>query len=136
MLTWTGGGIAWQSVSGTVPNGTADGQLLRWNGTSSAWEAVGLSAGTGISITNTSSGITITNTGDTDPSNDLTTSTTFGAAAGSDATVSGTYNALDIQLKPGLSGQMSLPMDAVTSAKIADGTIGKCGHIVIGGDCS
>ncbi len=73
VLTWTGSGIAWQSVSGTVPNGTGDGQLLRWNGTSSAWEAVGLSAGAGISITNTSSGITITNTGDTDPSNDLTT---------------------------------------------------------------
>ncbi|GIV50348.1 MAG: hypothetical protein KatS3mg038_0869 [Candidatus Kapaibacterium sp.] len=121
VLTWTGSGIAWQAVSGTVPSGTSDGQLLRWNGTS--WQAVGLSAGAGINIANTASGITITNTGDTDPNNDLTTSTTFAEASGSDATVSGTYNALDIQLKTGAVGTSELADDAITSVKIADGAV-------------
>ncbi|MCS7001191.1 MAG: hypothetical protein NZ481_10045, partial [Candidatus Kapabacteria bacterium] len=99
VLTYNGTNLVWQAVSGTVPNGTADGQLLRWNQSASAWEAVELSAGSGISITNNSSGITITNTGDVNAGDDLTTTTTFGAAGASDATVSGTYNALDIQLK-------------------------------------
>ncbi len=122
VLTWTGSGIAWQAVSGTVPSGTSDGQLLRWNGTSNQWEAVGLSAGSGISISNTSGGITITNTGDTDPSNDLTTTTTFDEATGSDATVSGTYNALDIQLNAGSVGSSEIADGAVTYAKLQNAT--------------
>ena len=53
----------------------------------------------------------------------LDTSTTFSAASGSDATVSGTYNNLDIQIKAGVIGTNELADNAVTSAKIADGTI-------------
>ncbi|MCX7936868.1 MAG: hypothetical protein N2971_04100, partial [Chlorobi bacterium] len=37
VLTWTTSGPQWQAVSGTVPNGTAAGQLLIWSG--SAWLA-------------------------------------------------------------------------------------------------
>jgi hypothetical protein len=107
------GAPTWQTLSGTVPNGSAANQLLRWNNSTNAWEAVDLTAGTGISITHSGTAITVTNTGDTDASDDLTTSTSFSAAAGSDATVSGTYNALDIQLKTGVVG----------STEIADGTI-------------
>ncbi len=53
----------------------------------------------------------------------MTTATTFGNAGTSDATVSGNYNALDIQLSAGVIGTTELANDAVTSAKIADGTI-------------
>jgi hypothetical protein len=113
VLTISGGVPTWQPLSGTVPNGTSANQLLRWNNTTNAWEAVSLTQGTGIDITHGAGIITVTNIGDTNPSDDLTTTTTFSAAATSDATVSGTYNSLDIQLKTGVVG----------TSEIADGTI-------------
>jgi len=123
VLMIVGGTPTWATLSGTVPNGTAANQLLRWNNSTNAWEAVDLVAGTGISITHSASAITVTNTGDTNSTDDLTTSTTFSAAATSDATVSGTYNALDIQLKAGVVGTSEIADSAVTSAKIADGAV-------------
>ncbi len=124
VLTYNGTNLVWQAVSGTVPNGTVDGQLLRWNNTSSQWEAVGLSAGTGISISNTSGGITIANTGDVNAGDDLTTTTGFDEATGSDATVSGVYNALDIQLNSGVVGSAEIATDAVGSDEIATDAVG------------
>ena len=53
----------------------------------------------------------------------LTAATTFGNATGSDAAVSGTYNALDMQLGAGVVGTTELADGAVTSAKIANGTV-------------
>ncbi|MCS7177567.1 MAG: tail fiber domain-containing protein [Candidatus Kapabacteria bacterium] len=113
--------LEWASVA--LPNGTADGQLLRWNQSATAWQPVGLSAGAGIAISNTATGITITNTGDTDASNDVTTMTSFSAAAASDATVSGTYDALDIQLKSGVVGSTELASGAVATGHIQDGAV-------------
>ncbi len=56
---------------------------------------------------------------DDDPSNDLTTSTTFAATAASDATVSGTYNALDIQFKSGSVGTSEIADGSITNADIS-----------------
>jgi len=56
---------------------------------------------------------------DDDPGNDVTTTTTFGAVAGSDATVSGTYNALDIQLKSGVVGTSEIADGTITNADIS-----------------
>lgn len=72
--TWTVDGLQTRPVSATAPT---SGQVLKWNG--SAWEPAAdagttYTAGTGINIT----GTTITNTGDTNASDDITTSTTAG----------------------------------------------------------
>jgi hypothetical protein len=66
-----------------VASGTpSDKEVLKWNDGASQWEAASDSvnvytAGTGISI----SGLAITNTGDTDASDDLTTASTAGGDA-------------------------------------------------------
>jgi len=49
----------------------------------------------------------------------LDVGTSFGAAAGSDITVSGTYNSLDLQLKAGVVGTSELADNAVTLSKIS-----------------
>ena len=88
----------WSTIS--VPSGTSPVP-------DSTSDTLTLSAGAGISISGDASSdtITITNTGDTNPGDDLTTSTSFGGD------VSGTYN--NLQLKSGV----------VTTSEIADGTI-------------
>jgi hypothetical protein len=90
--------------------GAANGQVLKWNGTvwaPSADEtgAINLNAGAGINITGTSPNFTIVNTGDTNPNDDITTS----SQAGGD--VSGPFSNLQIK------------QDAVTSVEILDGGV-------------
>ncbi|MDW8075990.1 MAG: hypothetical protein RMK00_09520, partial [Bacteroidota bacterium] len=53
----------------------------------------------------------------------LTSATTFGAAGASDATVSGTYNALDIQLKAGVVGTTELAANAVATGNIQNNAV-------------
>ncbi|WNJ19200.1 tail fiber domain-containing protein [Pontibacter sp. G13] len=86
-------------VATTTP---ATDEVLKWNGT--AWEAASDSstvytAGTGIDVT----GTTITNTGDTDASDDLTTGTAFSGD------VSGTYNAISVEAIQGVDISMTTP---------------------------
>ena len=87
-------------------------QILKWNATTGTWIAAPESTGGGGGITYVAgNGIQIendnriVNTGDLDPRDDLTISTSFGGA------VSGTYNNLEIQ------------PNAVASEEIANGTI-------------
>ncbi|MCS7000680.1 MAG: tail fiber domain-containing protein [Candidatus Kapabacteria bacterium] len=54
----------------------------------------------------------------------LTSVTTFGAAGASDATVSGTYNALDIQLKSGSVGSSEIADGSIAPADVGSGTYG------------
>ncbi|MDH5365660.1 MAG: tail fiber domain-containing protein [Cyclobacteriaceae bacterium] len=88
--------------------GAANGDILQFNGT--AWTIVpnsggtAYTAGTGINVT----GTVITNTGDTDATDDLALTTVPNAAGD----ISGDFN----------SG-LTINANAVTSAEIADGTI-------------
>lgn len=91
--------------------GANNGQILKWNG--SAWApatdetgSITLLGGNGITISGTSPNYTITNSGDTDGSDDITTSSI------ADGDVSGPFS--NLQLKP----------DVVTSAEIADDAVG------------
>ncbi len=105
--------------------GAANGQVLKWNGT--AWapaaDNAGLFAvlpGAGIDVTVSGSNFIVINTGDTDASNDLTTSTMFGGD------VSGTASNLQINagavinsdMAPNSIGTSNLINGAVTGAKI------------------
>jgi hypothetical protein len=73
-------------------------------------------------------------------SNVLTASTGFGATGTSDATVSGTYNALDIQLKSGVVGSTEIADGSVASIDVAfnyagSTTKGGAASDVACGDC-
>ncbi|MDX2248161.1 MAG: hypothetical protein SF052_15360, partial [Bacteroidia bacterium] len=90
-------------VAGTTP--TINGQVLKWNG--SAWapgtdDGTIYTAGTGINVT----GTTITNTGDTNASDDITTAT---AGAGD---VSGTFPTLTVEGLQGNPVSSSTPTSA------------------------
>ncbi len=100
--------------------GAASGQVLKWNG--SAWApapddsgTIDLTSGSGIAITGAGSNLTITNTGDTDPADDLTTSST------ANGDVSGPFSSL--QIKANVIGTTELANNAVETAKIANGAI-------------
>ena len=99
--------------------GAAPGQVLKWNGF--AWSPANdlggnnYSAGAGISITGTAPNFTIINTGDTDPNDDLTTS----SVANGDLT--GTFN--NLQLKAGVVGSIELADNAVETSKIQNGAV-------------
>ncbi len=100
-------GLQGNAVSGTAPN---DGEILKWNATSNEWEPATddgevYTAGTGVAI---SAGNVISNTGDTDASDDLTTAST---ASGD---VSGLFSNLTVE---GLQG------NAVSSTAPNDGEI-------------
>lgn len=119
-LTWAafgsgGGGSDDQTLSFTPPNLTIE------NGNtvdlSDLRARVGGSAAIGVSGDGTPGNpYVITNLGDTDPTNDLTTSTTF---AGD---VAGAYN--NLQLGSGVVGTAEIATSAVTSGKIATGAVG------------
>jgi hypothetical protein len=73
--------------------------------------AVGLNAGTGINVqTNGFNNFTVVNTGDTNPSDDLT------AASQADGDVSGNFN--NLQIKANAVGSNELNNGAVTAAKL------------------
>lgn len=129
------GGI---SVFDIGQNGASSGQVLKWNGNmwlpsadnntgtnlsvsgtssplsldSDTGTDVTITAGTGISLSGAPSNITVTNTGDTDPSNDLTTSST----AGGD--ISGVFS--NLQIVSGAVGNSELASGAVDSTKIVN----------------
>lgn len=104
--------IQGKTVASTTP---ANGQVLQWNG--NQWSPSTLppgttySAGNGISI----SGTTISNTGDTDASNDITTSST----AGGD--VSGTFS--NLQLIANSVGSNEIANGSITANDLAAGVI-------------
>ncbi len=100
-------GIQGFPVSATTPN---NGQVLKWNG--SAWvpstdDGVAYTAGTGINVT----GSIITNTGDTNPGDDITT----GSTANGDVT--GLFS--NLQLVANAVGTAEIANSAVTAAKLA-----------------
>lgn len=120
--------------------GAANGQVLKWNGTAWAPAAddsgnVNLSNGAGISITGTAPNFTITNTGDTNAADDVTTATQ------ANGDVSGPFSNLQIkanvvtsaeiadnavgasEIIDGSVGSAELAASAVTTAKIADGAV-------------
>lgn len=77
---------------------------------------INVSAGSGISVSISSGNATVTNTGDTNAGDDLTTATSF---AGD---VSGLYN--NLQLGSGVVGSTEIATDAVTAVKIAADAVG------------
>lgn len=94
--------------------GATSGQVIKWNGT--AWAPAAdngdsYTAGTGISI---AAGV-ITNTGDTNASDDLTTSTSFSGD------VSGIYN--NLQIGTGVVGATELASTAVTPGSYTSANI-------------
>lgn len=90
----------------TVGAGTATTSTIISNTSGST--AVTLEASTGLSIAEAGSTITLTNTGDTNASDDLTTATSFSGD------VSGLYN--NLQLGTGVVGATELASTAVTPA--------------------
>lgn len=95
-------GIQGHDVSETDPT---DGQILKYNETASAWEpadeAAAYTAGSGISILSN----VISNTGDPDPGDDITETTT----AGGD--VSGTFDALSVTKLRGQDISVNAPAE-------------------------
>jgi dihydroxyacetone kinase DhaKLM complex PTS-EIIA-like component DhaM len=99
------------------PMGATNGQVIKWNGT--AWApaadqsgSTNLSGGAGIAISGTAPNFTVTNTGDTNPNDDLTNAST------ANGDVSGVFS--NLQLKPGVVGTPELGDAAVTAAKLDD----------------
>lgn len=93
------------------------GQALSISGGNSVnLPVVGVSAGTGVSVSSLSGVVTVTNAGDTNAADDLTTSTSFSGD------VSGLYN--NLQLGAGVVGSTEIAADAVTAAKIVADAVG------------
>ncbi|HND87660.1 MAG TPA: hypothetical protein PK971_04990, partial [Saprospiraceae bacterium] len=98
--------------------GATPGQVLKWSG--GAWlpaadnsgTTLNLSSGTGISITGVAPNLTIANTGDTDPTDDLTNATAF------NGDVSGPAG--NLQLKTAVVTNLELAPNAVETANIAN----------------
>ena len=95
-------------------NGASNGQVLKWNGngwfpsTDNEGNASSYSAGNGISINGNNQ---ISNTGDTNASDDLTNATNFSGD------VTGVYN--NLQLGAGVVGASELANASITGAKLA-----------------
>ncbi len=100
--------------------GAVSGQVLKWNGT--AWVpaadqtgTLNLTGGAGITISGTAPNLTIANTGDANPADDITTAT---LAAGD---VTGLFS--NLQIAPNAVGTPEIANNAVTTAKIIDAAI-------------
>jgi hypothetical protein len=100
--------------------GASSGQVLKWNGT--AWApaadqsgSVNLTGGSGITITGTSPNLTITNTGDINAADDITTS----SVANGDVT--GPFS--NLQIKADVITTSELADNAVESANINPGAV-------------
>lgn len=107
---------AWKEVFGNFA-GAQNNQILKFNSTTGRWElsediGVIYQAGEGISI---SSDNIITNTGDTNPDDDITTATE------AEGDVEGLFPELNIRVDAVTT--VKIAADAVTTAKIADGAI-------------
>ncbi len=106
------------AVTGAKINdmGAINGQVLKWNGTTwaPAQDAVGpavnLTAGSGISINGAFPNFIINNIGDTDPNDDITSSSI------ADGDITGPF--VNLQIKPGAVGAIELANNAVTTLKI------------------
>ncbi|MEQ1746901.1 MAG: tail fiber domain-containing protein [Saprospiraceae bacterium] len=95
--------------------GASSGQVLKWTGT--AWApaqdalgTVSITGGTGITISGTAPNFTVTNSGDTNANDDITT------ASQADGDVSGPFS--NLQIKSGVVGAVELANNAVTTSKI------------------
>lgn len=101
--------------------GASNGQVLKWNGT--AWApaadqsggSVALTGGAGITIGGTAPNFTITNSGDTNASDDLTTAST---AAGD---VTGPFS--NLQIAASAVGTSEIADGAVNTADLANGAV-------------
>lgn len=97
------------------------GQVLKWNGLlwtpspDAGITTVGLTGGTGISVTGTSPNFTVVNTGDTNAADDLTATST------ANGDVSGPFS--DLQIKANAVGSAEIAANAVTEAKIANSSV-------------
>ncbi|MCB0533072.1 MAG: hypothetical protein KDD14_12800, partial [Saprospiraceae bacterium] len=96
--------------------GAVSGQVLKWTGTTwaPAADALGvttITGGTGINVAGSANNFTITNTGDTDPSDDITN---ISVANGD---ISGPFS--NLQIKPDVVGTTELASNAVATVKIA-----------------
>ncbi|MBX2890413.1 MAG: tail fiber domain-containing protein [Saprospiraceae bacterium] len=112
--------IASGAVTGAKLNNMSatNGQVLKWNGTTWAPAAdagittVGITAGTGISVTGNSPNFTITNTGDTNPNDDIT------IVSIADGEITGNFT--NLQIKANAVTSNKIANGAVTSAKLSD----------------
>jgi hypothetical protein len=100
--------------------GAANGQVLKWNGTSWAPAAdlsgsFTVTAGTGISVTPSGNGFVVANTGDTNAADDITNTST------ADGDVTGVFS--NLQLKPQVVGNSELQPSAVGTVNIIDGSV-------------
>jgi len=97
-----------------------NGQVMKWNGT--AWAPAAdqsgnttINAGTGISVTGTSPNFTVTNTGDTNAADDLTTAST------ANGDISGPFS--NLQVKSDVVTTVELANNAVETANIANSAV-------------
>lgn len=109
----------------TVGAGTSTTSLIQSNTSGST--AVTLEVGTGLSISEAGSTITITNTGDTNAGDDLTTATSFSGD------VSGLYN--NLQIGSGVVGSTEVTDNSLTAGDLAVNVVSSVDGVVNdGGD--
>ncbi len=101
--------------SGNIPVITVDQYGRVVNATAVPVILTTISAGTGISVSQNGQNFVITNIGDVNPADDLTTSST------ADGEITGPFS--NLQIKPGVVTTAKLADGAVTTAKVADGAI-------------
>lgn len=98
----------------------ASGQILKWNGTAWAPSAdntgsVALTAGSGITITGTAPNLTITNAGDTNSADDITT------ASQANGDVTGPFS--NLQIKANVVTNVEIADNAVGNSELSDNAV-------------